>query len=80
MTKSSRAKKAKKADFAKVKLKVGRRLKKAQNETRTDFKARKITLKEQLTRKAEEDLLTGKKRNIKVSRFLVMCKDNEENS
>lgn len=67
MTKSARAKKAKKADFAKVKLKVGRRLKKAQNETRTDFKARKIILKEQLSRKSEEELLTRKKRNVKVS-------------
>lgn len=65
MTKSAKAKKAKKADFAKVKLKVGKRLKKAQNETRTDFKARKIILKEQLSRKGEEALLTKKKRNVK---------------
>ncbi|KAG0723334.1 Testis-expressed protein 10 [Chionoecetes opilio] len=65
MTKSARAKKNKKADFAKVKLKVGKKLKKAQNETRTDFKTRKIILKEQLSRKSEEGLLTKKKRNVK---------------
>ncbi|XP_042216329.1 testis-expressed protein 10-like [Homarus americanus] len=65
MTKSARAKKNKKADFAKVKLKVGKKIKKAQNETRTDFKARKIILKEQLEKKSDQTLLTKKKHNIK---------------
>lgn len=66
MTKSGRAKKAKKADFAKVKLKVGKKLKKAENETRTDFKARKIILKEQLVQKSAKTLQTKKKHDIKV--------------
>lgn len=66
MTKSAKAKKARKADFAKVKIKVGRKLKKAQNETRTDFKARKIIVAEQLARKASEEVLTKRKHNIKV--------------
>lgn len=71
MGKSVRAKKAKKADFAKVKLKVGKKLKKAQNETKTDFKARKIILKEQLALKSTTVLITKKRHDIKelVSRL-----------
>ncbi|KAK3866156.1 hypothetical protein Pcinc_028294 [Petrolisthes cinctipes] len=65
MAKSARAKKAKKADFAKVKIKVGKKLKKAQNETKTDFKARKIIVAEQLARKTNETVLTKKMHNIK---------------
>lgn len=65
MTKSVRAKKRKKADFAKVKFKVGKTIKKAQNETKTDFKARKIIIKEQLGKKSDQDLLTKRKQNIK---------------
>lgn len=40
------AKKKKDADFKKVKLKVGRKLTRGDNETKTDFKAKKIILKE----------------------------------
>lgn len=65
MTKSSKAKKAQKADFAKKKIKVGKKLKKAQNETRTDFKARKIILKEQLVEKSDTTLVTKKHHSVK---------------
>lgn len=44
MGKSAKAKKAKKADFSKVKLKVGKRLPRGQNVTDTTFKARKIVI------------------------------------
>lgn len=40
------AKKKKEKDFKKVKLKVGRKLTRGENETKTDFKAKKIILKE----------------------------------
>lgn len=69
MTKSSKAKKARKADFTKQKIKVGKKLKKAQNETRTDFKARKIILKEQLVEKSDKTLVTKKHHSVKVSLF-----------
>ncbi|XP_042883985.1 testis-expressed protein 10-like [Penaeus japonicus] len=65
MTKSSKAKKARKADFTKQKIKVGKKLKKAQNETRTDFKARKIILKEQLVEKSDKTLVTKKHHSVK---------------
>ena len=71
MGKSARAKKAKKADFQKVKIKVGKKLKKAQNETRTDFKAQKIILKEQLALKSTKTLVTKKQHDIKVKRYFV---------
>ncbi|XP_068208815.1 testis-expressed protein 10 homolog [Palaemon carinicauda] len=64
MGKSAKARKAKKADFQKVKIKVGKKLKKAQNETKTDFKARKIILKEQLAVKATKTLVTKKQHDI----------------
>ncbi|GAB6026746.1 Testis-expressed sequence 10 protein [Chamberlinius hualienensis] len=47
MAKSSRKKKLKKADFQKVKLKLGRKLQKG-NVVDTTFKAKKIVIKEQL--------------------------------
>lgn len=71
MTKSSKAKKAQKADFAKKKIKVGKKLKKAQNETRTDFKARKIILKEQLVEKSDTTLVTKKHHSVKVKTFFT---------
>ena len=40
------AKKKKQKDFQKIKLKVGRTLKRAPNETKTEFKTRKIIIKE----------------------------------
>jgi len=40
------AKKKKDADFKKVKLKVGRKLTRGDNETKTDFKAKKLVIKE----------------------------------
>ncbi len=43
----SRKKKVKHQDFQKVKLKVGRRLEKAQNETSTHFKSRSVIVREQ---------------------------------
>lgn len=42
----AKRKKKKDLDFQKVKLKVGRRLKRDTNETKADFKARKIVIKE----------------------------------
>ncbi|KAK7066848.1 hypothetical protein SK128_015945 [Halocaridina rubra] len=65
MAKSAKGKKAKKADFQKVKLKVGKKLKKAQNETKTDFRARKIILKEQLAVKPTQVLVTKKRHDVK---------------
>ena len=74
MTKSSKAKKAKKADFTKVKLKIGRKIQKAQNETRADFKVRKIILKEQLSKKdVNTEILTKKKHSIKVCSCIKIC-------
>ena len=35
-------------DFQKIKIKVGKRLPKAENETKTNFKTRTIVIKEQL--------------------------------
>ncbi|CAL4108262.1 unnamed protein product [Meganyctiphanes norvegica] len=65
MAAKSGAKARKKADFQKVKFKVGKKLAKAQNETKTDFKARKIILKEQLVKKPTEGLVTKKRLNVK---------------
>lgn len=48
-----KSKKKKHKDFQKVKLKVGKRLPKADNETRTSFKARTIQVPEQLRGRAE---------------------------
>lgn len=47
MAKSAKAKKEKKADFQKVKLKVGKTKKKAENFTDTSFKARSISVLQQ---------------------------------
>ena len=46
--KSKRKTKLKHQDFQKAKLKVGKKLPKAQNETRTNFKSRAIVIREQL--------------------------------
>ncbi|XP_064614009.1 testis-expressed protein 10-like [Liolophura sinensis] len=48
-----KGKKKKNKDFQKVKLKVGKRLPKADNETRTSFKARTIQVPEQLRGRTE---------------------------
>lgn len=54
MTSSSKKKKRKRADFQKVKLKVGRKLPKGTNITNTSFKAKKIQIREQLRPEATE--------------------------
>lgn len=48
MGSSAKKKKEKKADFQKVKLKVGKSRPKAQNQTNTDFKAKAIVLNQQI--------------------------------
>uniref|UniRef100_A0A6A7FP99 Pre-rRNA-processing protein ipi1-like n=1 Tax=Hirondellea gigas TaxID=1518452 RepID=A0A6A7FP99_9CRUS len=61
MTKSVRAKQEKKKDFVKKKIKVGKILKKAQNETITTFKSRSISIVEQLKKKEAGDNVTKKR-------------------
>lgn len=67
MGKSAKAKKEKKADFTKVKLKVGKKLPKGQNLTDTTFKSKKIVIGEQLKKHGEDEPLTKKKLSLKVS-------------
>ncbi|KAB7507186.1 Testis-expressed sequence 10 protein [Armadillidium nasatum] len=68
MTKSVKHKRNRKKDLNKIKLKLGKKLKKGQNETKTDFKARKIIMKEQLSAKIQSSLIT--KKNLNVNELL----------
>jgi len=63
------SKKKKKQDFQKVKLKVGRKLPRPANETRTQFKVRGINIKSQFHSQhtaAEADGVEPSATNIKV--------------
>ena len=65
----SRKKKVKHQDFAKVKLKVGKKLPRAANETDASFRSRSIQIKDQFRSSSEGDqslLINKKKINIKV--------------
>ena len=66
MGKSNKAKKEKKADFTKVKLKVGKKLPKGQNLTDTSFKSRKIVISNQLKKQAGDTPVTKKRLSLKV--------------
>ena len=57
MGKTSRAKKAQRKDFNKVKLKVGKKKPLANNVTKTDFKSQAILMPTQLKDKSEVGLL-----------------------
>lgn len=59
-------KKKLRAEKAKVKLK-GSILPKGLNVTKTDFKVKKIVIREQLREVQESDLLSSKNLNVKVS-------------
>lgn len=66
MGKNHKHKKVLKSEKAKVKLK-GKKLAKETNVTDTNFKIKKIVLNKQLKINDEDDLLTKKKLNLKVS-------------
>ena len=66
MAKSSRKKKEKAKDFAKPKLRVGKKLAKAANATETSFKSRSIVLQSQLQDKGPQ-AKTHRGRTLKVS-------------
>lgn len=72
MAKSRRHKKIRKQEIHKIKLKLGKKLKKSQNETKTDFKAQKIVLREQLSKKTQSSLVTKKSLNLNVSKMLMV--------
>ena len=63
----AKTKKGPKKDFQKVKLKVGKKLKKADNVTNMSFKSRAIQISQQLKTKDGETPSTRKKQNISVS-------------
>ncbi|XP_014666214.1 PREDICTED: testis-expressed sequence 10 protein homolog [Priapulus caudatus] len=63
MAKVSKKTKAKKKDFQKVKLKLGKKLPKSQNDTTTSFKSRAIQLKDQL-KQSKDEPQTHRKQNI----------------
>lgn len=65
MTNSAKKKKQRKADFQKVKLKLGRKLPKG-NVVNTTFKAKKIVIRDQLKQKTDSPGKADK--NIKVGR------------
>ncbi|XP_037076413.1 uncharacterized protein LOC119097489 [Pollicipes pollicipes] len=65
MGKSSKAKKEKKADFTKVKLKVGKKLPKGQNLTDTSFKSKKIVIHDQAKKQSGDGPVTKKKLSLK---------------
>ncbi|XP_043193607.1 testis-expressed protein 10 homolog [Amphibalanus amphitrite] len=65
MGKSNKAKREKKADFTKVKLKVGKKLPKGQNLTDTSFKSKKIVIGNQLKKQDNETPVTKKKLSLK---------------
>ena len=63
----SRKKKEKRADFQKVKFKVGKTLPKAANETDISFKTRRVHIKEQLKSGPTSEPSTRKKQTLTVS-------------
>ncbi|XP_041477876.1 testis-expressed protein 10-like isoform X2 [Lytechinus variegatus] len=78
MGKSARKNKEKKKDFQKVKLKVGKKLAKADNVTDTTFKSRSIQIREQLKASANDgdQPVTPRKQNIQE----LLCQVNHYNS
>ncbi|KAK2160807.1 hypothetical protein LSH36_127g19007 [Paralvinella palmiformis] len=70
----SRKKKVKHQDFAKVKLKVGKKLPRAANETDASFRSRSIQIKDQFRSSSEGDqsLLINKKK-INIKDILSQC-------
>lgn len=60
MTSSSKKKKKKRADFQKVKLKVGRKIAKALNETKTSFQSKHIIIREQHFKATSSDASVAK--------------------
>ena len=65
------AKKKKHADFQKVKLKVGRKIQRATNETKTQFKVKSINIRSQFadSRQSSSEIngTSSKKINVKVT-------------
>lgn len=76
MGKKSKQKKNKYKDFQKVKLKVGKKLPKGQNETIATFKTRTIQVKKQLGKQDIDTALptTKRKLNINVTTFNIAIK------
>lgn len=65
----AKSKKNRQPDFQKVKLKVGKKLKKADNVTNASFKTRAIQISQQLKTTDTSQPSTKKKQNITVSSF-----------
>lgn len=61
-------KKKKQKDFQKVKLKVGKKLKKADNVTNASFKSRSIQISQQLKTADTTQPTTKRKQNIQVKK------------
>jgi len=66
----SKKKKQQFKDFQKVKLKVGKKLAKADNATDTFFKTRSIQIREKVSRTTNLQPTTKRKLNISVRRHL----------
>lgn len=66
------SKKKRQQDFQKVKLKVGKKLKKADNETNASFKTRSIQIRTQLKKQDGSQPSTRKKQNL--SELLTQCR------
>jgi pre-rRNA-processing protein IPI1 len=67
MGKTSESIKGKKKDFQKIKFKVGKKLNKNTNDTRTNFKAKTLIIKQQFHEEKDKDgLVSNKNLNWKV--------------
>ncbi|KAL2916189.1 rRNA processing protein [Polyrhizophydium stewartii] len=74
MPKATRKKKLKQADFQKRKLKVGKKLPQADNQTDVSFKSQKIALRAQKLAVTHEDTATAAGRNQRFKELLIQCK------
>lgn len=70
--KGGRSKVEKNRDFTKKKNKVGKTLKKPQNETITTFKSRAISILEQLAEKTASASVTKKRYSMTVSKYFLI--------
>jgi hypothetical protein len=73
MAKTSERKKDKRNDFQKIKFKVGKKLTKNTNETRTKFKAKTLIIKQQFHE--EKDGIVSRK-NLSWKVIILLCKIN----
>ena len=68
----SRKAKAKYKDFQKVKVKFGKKLPKADNETNTSFKTRSIHVKEQGKAGISSQPTTRRKQSLNVGLYIIL--------